>query len=584
MDSVAPVHSHHPRKRARRNWAVSAWALAIVVLLAVAGCAVIPTNGAVGKSDPMTPSNNEVNVDLQQFAPVDGASPESIIRGFIESGTGFSDDFQVARLYLTPGLAQSWAPDKRTLVYADSFAVTPAQEKDSYALKFDVVSSVDATGVLTPAKAPATESLAMKMVQVDGEWRISEAPDGVLLTEATFQTLFSPVSLYFYDPSFTYGVPDVRWLAVRSSRTPTAIVRAMLAGPAPYLQGAVVSAFPNGIALARDSVPVINGVAKVGLTAQQLLESSVEQRQQMQAQLLVTLRKGLNTVTDVQFLADDREVDMGGPSDAVTPMTIDNTVPPTQVALAGNELATFDGSKISPIPDLPPVSELAPSVPAISYSGRNFAFRAGPGNQIYSVAPGQQPVLAISGVALTAPSFAPNGWLWSAAGDGSGLVIAINAGDGTHLGQPVLLTVPWLVGQQVTAMRVSRDGTRMLVVSHANGVSKVSISGIFKSPDGPKELTAPLNLSHTGSPVLGVWVGESSVALAATSDSEPVAIEILDLAQVPVELDELSGIEWISAGSGVRNVHAQTATAYYSNVGNTWEMVAKDLRQASFAG
>ena len=43
------------------------------------------------------------------------------------------------------------------------------------------------------------------------------------------------------------------------------------AEPAPYLKGAVVSAFPNGIALERDSVPVNNGIAKVGLTAQPLL-------------------------------------------------------------------------------------------------------------------------------------------------------------------------------------------------------------------------------------------------------------------------------------------------------------------------
>ena len=563
---------------------LAAWAMAIVVVLAVSGCATIPTHGSVGKSDPLPQRNNEVNVGFQQFGPVDGASQESIVRGFIDSGTGISDDFQTARQYLTPGLAQSWAPDKRTLVYTGSFSVTPAAAKDTFDLKFDVISTVDAMGVLTPAKESATESLSVEMVQVDGQWRISGIPDGLVLSEATFQTLFSSFTLYFYDPTFTYGVPDVRWLAGRSSRTATGIVKAMLDGPAPYLQGAVVSAFPNGISLERDSVPVNNGLAKVGLSAQALLETSVKQRQQMQAQLLVTLQKGLNTVTEVQFLADDREVDMGGAADVVNRMIIDNPVPPNQVALSKNELVTFDGAKIAAIPGIPSVAALVPSAPAISYSGDDFAFRSGAGNQIYSVAPGQPPVLAIAGVALTAPSFAPNGWLWSAAGDGSGMVVAINPDDAGKLGPPVILTVPWLVGQEVRTFRVSRDGTRALVISLANGVSRVSMTGIFKSGNVPKELTPPLSLVHTGTPTLGVWEGGTSVAVMSPSATEPVSIEILDLSRAPVELDELAGITWISAGSGQHNVHAQTATDFYSNVGNSWEMVAKDLQQASFAG
>lgn len=569
--------------RPQRNGALGALVMAVVVLLALAGCATIPLSGTVGKSDPLAPRNNSVNVNFQQFAPVEDASPESIVRGFIEAGTGLSDDFQVARQFLAPALAQSWSPDQRTLVYRDAFAVAPSQSKDSYVLTFDVVSTVDSMGVLTPEKEGSTETVEMKLEQVDGQWRIAKTPNGLILSEATFQTLYSPFSLYFYDPTFTYGVPDVRWLAGRSSRTPTAIVKALLEGPAPYLKGAVVSAFPNGIALERDSVPVNNGLAKVGLTADALLETTVTQRQQMHAQLLVTLQKALSTVIEVQFLADDREVDMGGPVDAITPMVIDNPVPPTQVALSNNELVSFDGTKVTAIPNMPSVAELLPSVPATSYNGKRFAFRSG-GNRIYTVVPGQQPVVALAGVAMTPPSFAPNGWLWSAAGDGSGTVIAINPDDGGKLGQPIVLTVPWLVGQEVTTLRVSRDGTRALVISQSNGVSQVSITGIFKSGDVPKELTEPLSIVHTGTPTLGVWAGESSVAVMAPSAADPVAIEILDLARTPTIMDELPGLEWLSAGSGVRNVHAQTATEFYANVGNSWEVVAKDLRQASFAG
>ena len=46
---------------------------------------------------------------------------------------------------------------------------------------------------------------------------------------------------------------------------------ALLAGPAPYLRGAVASAFPSGIKLARESVPVVSGAAQVDLTAKELI-------------------------------------------------------------------------------------------------------------------------------------------------------------------------------------------------------------------------------------------------------------------------------------------------------------------------
>lgn len=567
----------------RRGWFTLAVISVLALLLAAAGCAAIPTRGPVGKSDPISPRDNSVHIDFQQFAPAKGASPDGIIRGFIESGTGITDDFQFARQYLTPALAQSWAADKRTLVYKDKFTVTAGEAKDSYNVTFNVVSSVDSAGVLAPARPGTKETIVMKMVQVEGEWRIADTPDGIVLQDGTFQTLFNPISLYFYDPTFTYGVPDVRWLAGGTS--PTAIVRALLDGPAPYLNGAVVSAFPNGIALERDSVAVSNREAQVGLTAKALLDTGVKQRQQMHAQLLITLQKGLNSVSAVQFLAGDRQVDMGSSADAVPAMIIDNPVPTVQVAVAKNELVTYDGNKISPIPKMPSVAALAPSAPAISYSGRKFAFLSGSGTTLYTVTPGGPPLITAQGTGLTPPSFASNGWVWTALGDGSGTVLAVNPTPQPGKEFPSqLLSVPWLVGQQVTTLRVSRDGTRALVISNADGVTKVQIAGIVKTGDSPRELTAPVALVQAGKPTLGVWVGETSVAVMQPSATAPVAIEILDLAKPAMKMTELKGVRWVSAGSGVRNVHAQTANEFFTNVGNGWETSAKGMRQASFAG
>ena len=74
------------------------------------------------------------------------------------------------------------------------------------------------------------------------------------------------------------------------------------------------------------------------------------------------------------------------------------------------------------------------------------------------------------------------------------------------------------------------------------------------------------------------------MAVMEPSTSTPVVIEILDLARAPAQLSELTGVQWLSAGSGVRNVHAQTTNELFSLVGNNWQPTAKDLAQASFAG
>ncbi|WP_051389084.1 LpqB family beta-propeller domain-containing protein [Arthrobacter sp. 35W] len=566
--------------------ALRAVAVAAVVLLATAGCATIPTSGPVGKSDPLPVRNNPVNIDFQQQPPVPGAGPEAIIEGFVAAGTGVGDDFQVARQFLAPALAGTWKADRRTLVYNDNFKVAKSAAAGEYTVDFAVASVVDASGILAAAAAGAVETVRFTLGQVDGQWRITSVPDGVMLQAANFATIYSPYTLYFYDPGFTFGVPDVRWLAGRASTTATSIVRAMLDGPAPYLKGAVASAFPDGIRLARDSVPVNNGVAQVDLTAEPLLAASVAARQQMQAQLLVTLQRNLNTVTSVTLRADARDIDLGPGGSGAPALVINDPVSTTQVAVAKDELVAYDGGRVSPIEGLGSLAKYQPSFPAVSYDQHAYAFLTGDRGQVYAVAPGQPEYAGAGGVNLTPPSYSPLGWVWTASGDGSGRVQAFKPAAGPDgLRVPtVQLRVQWLLGRTVTALRISRDGSRVLVVSELNGVSTVQISGILRTGEVPKELTTPITLPSTVNPNLGAWVSETSVVVGRTAASGPAALEVLDLKSSATLLAPLDGVQWLSAGSGVLEIHAQTAHEVFVRVGNAWGMQSKDVGQASFSG
>src|SRR5699024_6706214 len=75
-----------------------------------------------------------------------------------------------------------------------------------------VVGVPDTVGVLELAYVVATNESASSLVQVDGQWPIDQVPDGISLASSQLRALFNTQPLYLYDPSYSYAVPDVRWL------------------------------------------------------------------------------------------------------------------------------------------------------------------------------------------------------------------------------------------------------------------------------------------------------------------------------------------------------------------------------------
>ena len=261
-------------------------ALLALILLLLTSCAQIPRSGPVGKSTDESAGNPNAPVFFPA-APRAGAGPEAVIEDFYLAGSGYEDDYAVARQYLTQASSVTWKPDQRALVFRKATVVaTGVENVFNYELDLPTRSTPTAWPRSFP-RAPR-RTYPSRVTQVDGEWRISDLPDGTAIPEETFKVIYGAFPIYFYDPTFTYAVPDVRWFI--SKKTVKAMTSALLGGPAPYLKGAVVSAFPSGIKLARESVPVVSGAAQVDLTAKDLVEASNEDRLRMQTQLALTFR------------------------------------------------------------------------------------------------------------------------------------------------------------------------------------------------------------------------------------------------------------------------------------------------------
>ncbi|WP_258802672.1 LpqB family beta-propeller domain-containing protein [Pseudarthrobacter sp. NS4] len=569
--------------RGDRRAQSAAFLLAILLVL-LAGCARIPTAGPVGKSSEGSAGNLSAPVFLPA-APQPGASPETIIDYFYRAGSGYEDDYAVARQYLTQALSVSWKPDQRALVYRDARVVSTETE-NVFNYELDVAYSVDADGIATQSPEGTIEKIPVTVTQVDGEWRISAIPDGTAIAEETFKVIYGAYPIYFYDPTFTFAVPDVRWFI--RNKTVKAMTSALLAGPAPYLRGAVASAFPSGIKLARESVPVVSGAAQVDLTAKELVETSPADRLRMQMQLTLTFRSQPDVV-NVELRANQDLVRVEDDGSVLPPVQ-DKSVPSRQIAISDNELVRYENNRVSPLPDMQPVSALAPRLPAESPVSQTAAFLNDSRTTLYSIIPGQPARALTTRGTLSRPSFGLSDWVWTAGPGANGAteVVAYRpAGVAEGASVPsVTLTPAWLAGRTVKEFRISREGVRALVISEQNGKTRVQIAGIIRGGDGtPRELTAPVTLATESNPDQGAWVSDTTVAVMKGSAASNVTPELLSLASgQPQQLAPWPGLVALSAGNGAEEVYAQSAEGIFQRLGNGWSPQIKGPIDPSFPG
>jgi hypothetical protein len=560
-------------------------AVLAVVLFLLTSCAQIPRSGPVGKSTDESAGNPNNAPVFFPSAPRPGAGPESVIEDFYLAGSGYEDDYAVARQYLTQASSVTWKPDQRVLVFR-SARVVPTSVENVFNYELDVAYSVDADGVPTQLPPGTKENIPATLTQVDGEWRIAGIPDGTAIPEETFKVIYGAYPIYFYDPTFTYAVPDVRWFIRK--KTVKAMTSALLGGPAPYLKGAVVSAFPSGIKLARESVPVVSGAAQVDLTAKPLVEASNEDRLRMQTQLALTFRSQPDVI-NVELRANQDLVRVEDNGSVLAPIH-DKSVPAHQIAVSDNELVRYENNRISPLPDIQSVAAFAPRAPAESPVSQAAAFLNAGRTTLYSIVPGQAARALTARAIVSRPSFDRYDWVWTAGPGGSGASEVVSyrpVGVADGAAPPSVSLAPgWLAGRTVKGFRVSREGARALVISEQNGKTRVQVTGIIRAADGtPRDLTAPMTLLTVRDPDQGVWVDDDTVAVMKGAAGETVIPELLSLASAQPELlAQWPGLTALSAGNGPEEIFAQSAEGIFQRLGNGWSPQLKGPVDPAFPG
>jgi hypothetical protein len=520
--------------RARR-WVsvVAAWG----VVLALAGCVAIPTSGDV-HSEQIDLDADEVPTVVLPPSPVPGQTPVEIVQGFLNAGRAPQNRYQVAQEFLAP--SAEWTGTSRVLV--TSSAINPvAVDADTVAVTVTVIGEVDGSGHYTEVPSQV-QTLSYDITTVDGENRIARADPGTLLSRNGFATAFGAYPLYFYDPSFEFLVPDLRWFPITRD-VADRIVGELLLGPTAWLgAGVLFSAFPQGTT--GDAVyraPVVS----VDLGADVRTESALTQRRMLD-QLESSLRS-LGNVTE--FVVTAGEFDLAPASDDAPPED-DYRVNDGTIGGVNGRFGVLTADGVVALSGIGTRADQLQPGAAVLARDRDSLVVLGPAG-VGLVPSSGDPVPIDGRPGLVAPGLDTHGFVWSVPrADPGGLVVATGGEQ---------FPLPLAVDGEVVALEVSRDGARVLVALATATGPRLFVIGVQRNADMvPVAFGAAYELDPRGAIIDVAWVDGTHVAVLSTGQ-DGTEVDVLALGGPPEELGEIDGAIAVVGGNLVAGIRVLLA-------------------------
>ncbi|MGD9954875.1 MAG: GerMN domain-containing protein, partial [Candidatus Nanopelagicales bacterium] len=333
----------------------------------LAGCAGVPTSGPIEQGPSIAAPGNDQFIRVIARPPVDGMTPEEVVRGFQEATASQDTGFGVAKQYLTAVAATTWNPAKGVTIY-DTSGLTFESAGSTVSAVGRQSGEIDRSGQYTVA-APGTQlSVEYRLQRIDGQWRISALPDGLVLGRGDIDRGYRAFNLYYFTRDSSILVPAPVMLPLSNAGVATRLVSALLAGPTPWIAPSVRTGFPEGTTLVPEAVPVVDGVADVALS-DAVLTADDRARQSLSAQLVWTLRQ-LPDISGVRISVNGRPLlvpGVGSTQSMTDWVTYDpDAVPDTFTAYA----LSGDGRLLKVDADAPVAPVLTPEpsgvLPAVS--------------------------------------------------------------------------------------------------------------------------------------------------------------------------------------------------------------------------
>lgn len=567
--------------------------LAVLVFL-LAGCATIPDETGPLPADLQGSGGSNNTQAVPQ--PLKGSGPLAIVRGFVDNSGNPANYHADARAYLAPGTESTWnpasAPPTQITVISDIFSTIGSD--DAGASVASVVLHVQQLGKLNPDGSfqplgQAETSDAQWTIKVkrgtDGQWRIVNPPQTLLITNSAFTRFYHQVFVYFFDPLLTMLVPDPRYVAAEpATGIPGRVMELLLDGPSAGLSGAVSTTFPSGASLKTNVTESADGTIIVNLKAMPDLASNTKQL--IAAQIVKSLGSyGSNIVLQSEGVAlvpahlDWRVADLPSYEPYSAPGT-----PNGLVVSRGRILSLADGNPILG-PGGNGSYEVVTAAQSADGSELAMVTQNSDGSEELRVSSGHLGASADPVKDLTAKSFTRPTWIPAdTAGDPSRAVWTV--ADGT-----VIRVVPnsqnvWVATSvdatalapygPITDLRLSRDGVRVAVV--AGGHLLVGAVVVDQGSVSIKQVV-PLRATDLNQAVRVDWSRQDLLVVVTNAPGVPLAaVEVDGRTIQPYNLSNLTSAITEVAAAQSRPVLAVDSAGIWSStdISEVWQPVTHD--------
>ena len=492
--------------------------IALTAVALIAGCAEIPTTGAVHVGRPLSAVGGLGDVDVRVQPPQahPGMSPTDVVLGFLRAVVNNDGNYEIARSYLSTHAAQTWNSAGVTTYDDGSVQISadaPSGKGRIVELQVERRGFVDARGEFSPSTGRLQSTF--RLVRQRREWRIDQLPNGVLLSTSDAQRALRLATLYYIDRTHTSLVPEQVLLRPEAIGFTTATVRALLDGPGPWLAPAVGTGFPRGSNLLGNVAVGKDGTAEVNLSAA-VRQASRTQLRELSAQVVWTVLQD-SQISAVRLLADGSPVNLPGVPAVQTRATWADysPAPPQDIPAFFSAPDGWRSATGGSNPSLQSAAGL--SSLAMSFDGRFLAALGGrPGHQqLLTWHSGGRPEARLSARSLTAPVVDRNGSVVVVASYRRRQQLAVV----TPQGRRIRVSAPSLESVPVGGLSLTPDGSRMAAVVGAPGNGRLLVGRVSQGNRGIV-LDGFRNVLPTWTDVRGVaWDGADQLVVTAVDDA-----------------------------------------------------------------
>ncbi|WP_419995457.1 LpqB family beta-propeller domain-containing protein [Streptomyces boninensis] len=541
----------------------------------------MPDSGDVppGPSASQGPEQQQVRVDPQP--PEDGMEPTQIVSGFLEALMANEKDFRTAKRYLTKDERASWQPQKTTVLRDEPSPreLTPAGQGDVNARGEGKTVRVRLTGTQLAVvdghnSYASSEREYRKDIELrqdgEGEWRISQPPQGLVLGEGNFHRTYLQAEKYYFGAVHKESlVPEPVY--VRRGLDLTDAVESLLDGPGEQLQPAVANPIPGGTELVGKSLAPDGDVLRVRLKLASKKRLSGDACRAAAKQVYYTAKSQTRELAKVELERADGKALCG-----VTAAQARDARPERWFGPLSHQYFIDDDHRLSKLPtsvdvdaDVTPERVSGPlgedgedgvklrSV-GVARDERDAAAVSEDGTKMY-VAPVdtdeklKDPELTSKSKrtgddrGLTAPSWDASGDVWVADRTAEGSTLYRLRDEGRAKAEEVLL--PQFEGR-IESLRVSAEGARIALLVRHDGRTTLQLGSIMMRSDG-KLLVAKLQDAAPRMEDVRAfsWAGESQLIIVGTESGGAQQLKYVDTdGSVPPEPPRgLNGVTAIAA-------------------------------------